>query len=120
MLPRAASMPVPASPATAGATISPTRRPAARWAQQALALLLLPGALLAAAAPASAQNMMDNMIRKYCLKAVNDEVKASGKPAPSGMADYTCECVVQQMKKRQSIDQAKVTCKNAAAAKYNL
>lgn len=125
MLPRAVSMPVPAFPATAGSTISPTVRAAARqargarWTQRALALLL-PCALLAAAAPASAQNMMDNMIRKYCLKAVNDEVKASGKPAPNGMADYTCECVVQQMKKRKSIDQAKVTCKNVAAAKYNL
>jgi hypothetical protein len=69
---------------------------------------------------AAADNMMDQMIRKYCLKAVNDEVKASGKPAPDGMADFTCDCVVQQMKKRQSIEQAKTTCKTQAAQKYNL
>ena len=77
--------------------------------------------LVAATAGGSAKaNMMDQMVRKYCLKAVNDEVKASGKPAPDGMANSTCECVVQQMKKRQSIEQAKVTCKNQAAKKYNL
>jgi len=63
---------------------------------------------------------MDQMIRKYCLKAVTDEVKASGKPAPDGMATTTCDCVVQQMKNRQSIDQAKTTCKNQAAKQYNL
>ncbi len=68
----------------------------------------------------AADNMMDQMVRKYCLKAVNDEVKASGKPAPEGMQDFTCDCVVQQMKKRQSIEVAKTTCKTQAAAKYNL
>ena len=75
---------------------------------------------LAPAAAFAGDNMMDQMVRKYCLKAVNDEVKASGKPAPDGMANSTCDCVVQQMKKRQSIEQAKVTCKNEAAKKYNL
>jgi hypothetical protein len=118
-------MPVSASPASLGSALSPVLRPALGPAAAVRRMagglvLLLPLTLLAVAPPAGAQNMMDNMIRKYCLKAVNDEVKASGKPAPSGMADHTCECVVQQMKKRQSIDQAKVTCKNAAAAKYNL
>jgi hypothetical protein len=89
--------------------------------RSAAALSLLAGLAAALAAPAHAgDNMMDQMVRKYCLKAVNDEVKASGKPAPDGMANSTCECVVQQMKKRQSIEQAKVTCKNQAAKKYNL
>jgi hypothetical protein len=86
-----------------------------------LAAMALLGGLVAGSAPAQAgDNMMDQMVRKYCLKAVNDEVKASGKPAPDGMQDFTCDCVVQQMKKRQSIDQAKVTCKTQAAQKYNL
>lgn len=92
-------------------------RPAAAL-RSAAALSLLAG--LAAAPAHAGDNMMDQMVRKYCLKAVNDEVKASGKPAPDGMANSTCECVVQQMKKRQSIEQAKVTCKNQAAKKYNL
>ena len=77
-------------------------------------------ALLLAAPAHAGDNMMDQMVRKYCLKAVNDEVKASGKPAPAGMPESTCECVVQQMKKRQSIEQAKTTCKTQAAQKYNL
>lgn len=85
------------------------------------AMALLGGLVAGSAVPARAgDNMMDQMIRKYCLKAVNDEVKASGKPAPEGMADTTCSCVVQEMKKRKSIDQAKATCKTQAAQKYNL
>ena len=69
--------------------------------------------------PAQA-NMMDFMIRKYCLAAVNDDVKASGKPAPEGMADYTCDCVVQEMKNRKTQEQAKTICKDRTTKKYNL
>lgn len=84
-------------------------------------LALLAGLVALPAAPARAgDNMMDQMIRKYCLKAVNDEVRASGKPAPDGMAATTCDCVVQEMRRRKSIEEAKVTCKNLAAQKYNL
>lgn len=89
--------------------------------RRVVAAALLGGLVVGAAVPARAgDNMMDQMIRKYCLKAVNDEVKASGKPAPAGMADSTCTCVVQEWKKRKSIDQAKLTCKNQAAQQYNL
>jgi len=83
-------------------------------------VLVVAGFGLAPAGALAGDNMMDQMVRKYCLKAVNDEVKASGKPAPEGMQDFTCDCVVQQMKKRQSIDVAKTTCKNQAATKYHL
>jgi hypothetical protein len=85
------------------------------------ALALLAGVVIAPAAPALAgDNMMDHMVRKYCLKAVNDEVKASGKPAPEGMPESTCDCVVQEMKKRKTVERAKATCKSLAAQKYNL
>lgn len=78
-------------------------------------LLLLP-----LAQPAQAQNMVDNMIRRFCLQAVNNEIRASGKPAPAGMADYTCDCVVREMKAGQSQQQASATCKAAATKKFNL
>ena len=86
---------------------------------RAAALVFLALGALASELPAEA-NMMDFMIRKYCLAAVNDEVKASGKPAPAGMADYTCDCVVQQMKSGSSQEQAKNTCKARTAKKYKL
>ncbi len=82
--------------------------------------MALAGVVLMLAQPAQAQNMMDNMIRKYCLQAVNKEIKESGKPAPAGMQDYTCNCVVQEMKKGQSQKQAAATCKASATKKYNL
>ena len=36
------------------------------------------------------------------------------------MPEYTCECVVQQIKQKKSIEQAQVICKNSATSKYNL
>jgi hypothetical protein len=80
----------------------------------------LAGAVLILAQPAQAQNMMDGMVRKFCLQAVNNEIKASGKPAPAGMQDYTCNCVVDEMRKGQSQQQASATCKAAATKKFNL
>lgn len=90
------------------------QRRAASGAAGVAALALL------AALPAQAIPGMDTMVRNYCLKAVNDEVKASGQPAPDGMADYTCNCVVEEMKKNPNVEQAKTTCKAAATQKYNL
>lgn len=78
------------------------------------ALLSLAGAL-----PARA-NMVDQIIRSNCVNAVNAEVKASGKPAPAGMTDYTCDCVVQEIKTGSSIKQASATCKSRAVAKFGL
>jgi hypothetical protein len=70
--------------------------------------------------PVEAQNMMDGMVRKFCLQAINNEIRASGKPAPSGLQDYTCNCVVQEMRRGQSQQQASATCKAAATKKFNL
>ncbi len=80
----------------------------------------LAGVVLLLAQPTQAQNMMDGMVRKFCLQAVNNEIRASGKPAPAGMQDYTCNCVVDEMRKGQSQQQASATCKAAATKKFNL
>jgi len=80
----------------------------------------LAGVVLLLAQPAQAQNMMDGMVRKFCLQAINNEIRASGKPAPAGLQDYTCNCVVDEMRKGQSQQQASVTCKAAATKKFNL
>lgn len=100
-----------------GPLFAPTRPRSRSGALAALAGVLLGGFL---GQPAVAQNMMDNMVRKFCLQAVNKEIQASGKPAPAGMQDYTCNCVVQEMRRGQSQQQAAATCKAAAAKKYNL
>ncbi|MCP9928902.1 hypothetical protein [Cyanobium sp. CH-040] len=74
---------------------------------------------LSAGLPARA-NMVDQIIRSKCLDAVNAEIKSSGKPAPAGMSDYTCDCVVQEFKKGNSISQASGTCKQRAVTKYGV
>lgn len=75
---------------------------------------------LSAALPARANSMVDQLVRSYCIKAVNDEVRASGSPAPSGMANFTCDCVVDEMGKGRSVSQASSTCKSLAIQKYGL
>jgi hypothetical protein len=83
-------------------------------------LTLLVLLALAAALPARAGNMMNHMVRAYCLRAVNDEIRSSGRPAPAGMQDFTCDCVVQEMGKGRSVNQASATCKSLAIQKYGL
>ena len=64
--------------------------------------------------------MKDQMIEHFCLSAVNKEFQQTGKPAPAGMAAYTCSCVVEQINARATIDQAKATCRQRALAKFSL
>ncbi|WP_457767436.1 hypothetical protein [Cyanobium sp. ULC082] len=78
------------------------------------------GTLACVAPGARAQNMKDDLIMHYCSNAVNAEVALSGKPAPAGLATYTCSCVVEQVNARMSISSAKTICKQKAAAKYGL
>jgi hypothetical protein len=82
--------------------------------------VVLAGVVLLLAQSVQAENMMDRMVRKFCLQAVNNEIKASGKPAPDGMPDYTCNCVVEEMRKGESQQQASATCKAAATKEFNL
>lgn len=81
--------------------------------------LVLTVVSLGAELPARA-SIMDAMITRYCLAAVNSEVQVSGNAAPAGMPEYTCDCVVQEMKMRRSQQQAKATCKSRTVEKYNL
>jgi hypothetical protein len=85
--------------------------------------MLLVSIALVAGAPMGAHagdNMWDQIVRKACLQAVSKEVADSGKPAPVGMEPFTCDCVVQQMKLKQSIDSAKVICKAKTTEKFGV
>jgi len=85
-------------------------------------MLLACGALVAGTPMVThaGDNMMDQVARKFCLAAVNKEVADSGKPAPVGMEDFTCDCVVQQMKLKQSIDSVKAICKAKTTEKFGV
>ena len=86
------------------------------------ASLLISAASLALQAPAAwaGPNMRDQLIQHYCEKAVNSEFAAESKTPPAGMAAFTCNCVVEQMDARASLEQAQVICKQQAIQKYNL
>lgn len=76
--------------------------------------------LLAGSGARAGSNMRDQLIQHYCLKAVNAELAASGKPAPAGMPEFTCSCVVQQVDARASIPQAQAICRSQAIQQFNL
>ena len=87
------------------------------WSGLAAALLTIP--LLSPGAQAQVgANMKDQMIFRYCSKAMTDDFNKAGKTPPKGMVDYTCGCVVQQVDARASIDQAKAICQANAQQKY--
>ena len=96
-------------------------------------LLLLFSSMVLAATPSQAAqsgtgsqpqaqpaNMKDQIIMGACSQAMASELSTAGKTAPAGMVKETCGCVVTQLNKRASLDQAKVICKQMAAAKYGL
>jgi hypothetical protein len=77
------------------------------------------GVLVAACAGGSASaNMMDQMVMHYCSKDMQEEITKAGKTAPAGMIEATCTCVVQRLKARDSIEQAKTFCKAQAIKQY--
>ena len=93
-----------------------------------IVLVLLSGSVALGAPQAQAQtqpqakpaNMKDQIILGACSQAMASELSLAGKTAPAGMVSETCACVVTQLNKKSSLDQAKQTCKQMAAAKYGL
>lgn len=93
---------------------------AARAAAPVVGAALAGGALLGLVSgqPSAQASMMDQIILKKCSEAMLNDFSKAGKTAPAGMVDDTCNCVVAQMKKRQSIDQAKTFCSQQSLKKY--
>ena len=92
--------------------VSSQRRP---WALLAAASCLLSPTIPGAA---RAQSMQDVLINHYCTQAMNADFAKAGKTPPTGMIPFTCNCVIQQVNARATIDQAKATCQAQAAAQY--
>lgn len=70
------------------------------------------------AAGAAKANMIDQIIFNKCSSAMREDFQKAGKTPPDGMVADTCNCVVAQMKKRQSIEQAKTFCSEQSLKQY--
>ena len=81
-------------------------------------MAVLSGSTLLFAAPASAQNMVVQIIQNQCARAMNADFKAAGKSPPPGMVQDTCNCVAQRIEQRDSIEEAKTFCVKQSTAKY--
>lgn len=78
---------------------------------------LVASAASSLAAPAQA-SMIDQIIFKKCSEAMADDFQKAGKTPPDGMVSDTCNCVVEQVGKRQTIEQAKTFCSKQSLKKY--
>jgi D-alanyl-D-alanine carboxypeptidase len=68
-------------------------------------------------APAQA-SMIDQIIFNKCSEAMADDFQKAGKTPPDGMVADTCNCVVEQVGKRQTIERAKTFCSNQSLQNY--
>jgi hypothetical protein len=76
-------------------------------------------AVLSLGGQAQAQVMAD-IVKAICLSAFQAEMRAAGKSAPAGMAEYACDCVVDRLSEGSSLDQAQDTCRQMASKRYHL
>ncbi len=81
------------------------------------ASLLAAAVVAGLAAPAQA-SMIDQIILNKCSAAMREDFQKVGKTPPDGMVADTCNCVVEQVKNRQSIEQAKTFCSKQSLEKY--
>ena len=94
------------------------------WLGRRLSPVLLASVSLAiwgslAPVPARA-NGMGEVVRSICMRVFKAEMQDAGKTAPAGMANYTCDCVTEQITSGSTIDGAKATCKQQASLRYPL
>ena len=69
------------------------------------------------AAPVQA-GLIDQIILNKCSAAMREDFQKAGKTPPDGMVADTCNCVVEQVNNRQSIEQAKTFCTKQSLEKY--
>ena len=94
------------------------------WLGRRLSPVLLASmslAILGCLTPGPARaNGMGEVVRSICMRVFKAEMQDAGKTAPAGMANYTCDCVTEQITSGSTIDGAKATCKQQASLRYPL
>ena len=76
--------------------------------------LLIAG--LIAATPVTSQD--NNLLKSFCLTAVNVAMAQAGQTPPPGMGEDTCSCYLDEVAGGAGIDTARDTCKRRAAANH--
>ena len=81
-------------------------------------MLPLVMALLVAVEPGSPEPKDGDMIRRFCLVAFDAAMRQADQTPPEGMAAFTCDCFLDQVKAGASIDAARLRCTEEAAQRY--
>ena len=80
---------------------------------------LLISLLLAGPAPADAEDS-GGLIRKICMSSFAAAMRTAGKTAPDGMADFTCNCFLDEVNNGMGLDEAQSRCKSEAAQRFSM
>ena len=69
---------------------------------------------------AQTTNEEENFLKKMCVLGFNSEMATANKTPPNGMATFTCNCFLDKISLKYSVESAKENCKNKASQKFNL
>lgn len=67
---------------------------------------------------AAKASMIDQIIFNKCSSAMREDFQKAAKTPPEGMVADTCNCVVEQVKNRKTIEEAKTFCSQQSLKKY--
>jgi hypothetical protein len=70
------------------------------------------------ASGAAQASMIDQIIFNKCSSAMREDFQKAAKTPPEGMVADTCNCVVEQVKNRKTIEEAKTFCSQQSLKKY--
>ena len=73
--------------------------------------------LMAGASPAKAEDG-GGLIRKICMSSFAAAMRTAGKTPPDGMADFTCNCFLDEVNNGTGLDEAQSRCKARAAETF--
>ena len=80
---------------------------------------LLISLLLVGSTTATAENG-GGLIRKICMSSFAAAMTTAGQTAPEGMADFTCNCFLEEVNSGTRLDKAQNQCKSRAAVEYSM
>jgi hypothetical protein len=83
-------------------------------------VFLLPLSFAGLLAPSTAYAFDSGRVMGLCIAGFDAAMSAARKTAPAGMAQFTCQCFVDKVEKGESIDQARLACRQQAASRFTV
>ena len=60
------------------------------------------------------------IIKRFCLESVKNEIVSNTDPIYNEVAEHTCNCFIQRMNNREEISTAREICKKETSMEFSL